>query len=662
MGASSRLHQAAQDGAVPEVAMQDSAAPQALTHPSGGEADAIQRILDAAVEHSASNADAIQRILDALHAQYRDFDEGKPADYIPELSKANPKDFGIVIATTDGRIYEVGDTGKEFTIQSISKPFTYALALKLLSPETMVTKVGVEPSGDAFNAISLHPETGIPRNPMINAGAIATTAQVMAYDPERAESLLMDFYSDMAGRRLGVNESVFRSERDTGHRNRAIGHLLRNFDVISTNPEPGLQLYFRQCSVSVTCRDLAVMAATLACQGRNPLTGAVVIDPDITTNVLAVMGSCGMYDYTGQWLYNVGMPAKSGVGGGVLAVVPGRLGLAVYSPPLDSYGNSSRGIAVCEAISSRLQLHLFNQPSRAGTAIRSCTSAERRRSRRWRSEEDSALLDQHGSRIRILQAQGVLDFAAVEELLAAMQRNASQASFLVVDLGQVLALPRVDATLLREEIEDLSALGVVCLLCRGEHLEEFWPSDNEAAAALPGHHFLSLDRALEAAEDLLLESVYATEGKGKPPSCVLGLLELLPPASRSRIEPLLERRSYAKGELVCRQGDAGDEVFLIESGLFSAVLGPPAVDTPLRFATFSPSVCFGEIAFLSRSPRTANVVAEQPGSCLVLTRALYQQLEREHPQVVIDLLVALHQDLARKLGRTNQQLQILEQS
>ena len=606
-------------------------------------------------------SDAIQRVLVDLHARYRDYDEGKPADYIPELGKANPKDFGIVIATTDGRIYEIGETKKEFTIQSISKPFTYALALKLLSDEYMETKVGVEPSGDAFNAISLHPDTGIPRNPMINAGAIATTAQVMAHDPERAETLLLDFYSDMAGRALQVNESVFRSERDTGHRNRAIGHLLRNFDIINTNPEPGLQLYFRQCSVSVTCRDLAVMAATLACQGRNPLTGTDVIDPAITTNVLAVMGSCGMYDYTGQWLYNVGMPAKSGVGGGVLAVVPGRLGLAVYSPPLDSYGNSSRGIAVCEEISERLQLHLFNQPSRAGTTIRSDTTGKHCRSRRWRSEAESDQLDRHGDCIQILQVQGLLDFAAIEELLAAMQSKASPGSILVVDLRQVLALPRVDAQLLREQIDDLAAREVRCLLCRGEHLQELWPSPEDPDLNRENGFFASLDRALEAAEDSLLASLLEREGAATPQSCNLGLLELLQPASRSVIEPLLERRHYATGDLVCRQGDEGDEVYLIESGLFSAVLGPPATDQPMRFATFSPSVCFGEIAFLNRSPRTANVVAEQAGSCLVLTREAYTRMEEEQPRVVIDLLRALHQDLARKLGRTNQQLLLLEQ-
>ncbi|MEO1002712.1 MAG: glutaminase A [Cyanobacteria bacterium J06638_7] len=619
----------------------------------------IERVLQ---RLHAPNADAIQRILEDLHARYRDLNDGKPADYIPELGKADPMDFGIVIATTDGRIYEIGETRKEFTIQSISKPFTYALALKLISADYMATRVGVEPSGDAFNAISLHPETGIPRNPMINAGAIATTAQVMAHDPEHAEAQLMDFYSDMAGRRLEVNESVFRSERDTGHRNRAIGHLLRNFDIIGTNPEPGLQLYFRQCSVSVNCRDLAVMAATLACQGRNPVTGTAVIDPEITTNVLAVMGSCGMYDYTGQWLYNVGMPAKSGVGGGVLAVVPGRLGIAVYSPPLDSYGNSSRGIAVCEEISKRLELHLFNQPSRAGTTIRSATTALKRRSRRWRSERESELLDRHGEGIHILQAQGVLDFAAVEELLAAMQSKAVEGSILVVDLGQALTLPRVNAALLHEQIDGLSRNGVRCLLCRGDHLVEFWPQDADSDPNQEHRYFINLDRALEAAEGLLLEELQRQSGQPEASSCALGLLEYLPASTRSLLEPLLERRLYQRGDLVCRQGDAGDEVYLIESGLFSAVLAPPVVEQPVRFATFSPSVSFGEIAFLSNAPRTADVVAEEEGSCRVLTREVYALLEREQPQVVIDLLRALHQDLARKLGRTNQQLLLLEQS
>ena len=207
----------------------------------------------------------IQQVLEQLHEDLAGCRDGRVADYIPELAKADPEDLAIVLATVDGRIYSVGQAEKTFTIQSISKPFMYGLALSLLSRQHMKTKVGVEPSGDAFNAISLDPHSGIPRNPMINAGAIATAAQVWQQDPEQAETTTLAFFSAIAGRELQVDQAVYRSERETGHRNRAICHLLRNAAVIEAEPEAGLDLYFRQCSIAVTCRDLAVMAATLAC-------------------------------------------------------------------------------------------------------------------------------------------------------------------------------------------------------------------------------------------------------------------------------------------------------------------------------------------------------------------------------------------------------------
>jgi glutaminase len=261
-----------------------------------------------ALEHSS----VIQEVIATLFHELQDCREGEVATYIPELAKADPEAFGIVMTTVDGRTYAMGDVDIPFTIQSISKPFLYGLALETLSQELMHTKVGVEPSGDAFNAISLDPQSGIPRNPMINAGAIATTAQVWHHDPQGAEERTLAFFSALAGRPLAVDEAVYRSERDTGHRNRAISHLLRNAAVIEHAPEEGLDLYFRQCAIAVTCRDLAVMAATLACQGRHPLTGAQPLTPSTTTSLLAVMGSCGMYDFAGQWLYDVGLPAKSG--------------------------------------------------------------------------------------------------------------------------------------------------------------------------------------------------------------------------------------------------------------------------------------------------------------------------------------------------------------
>jgi glutaminase len=457
-----------------------------------------------------------------------------------------------------------------------------------------------------------------------------------------------------------VDEAVYRSERDTGHRNRAIGHLLRNFDIITNAPEPALQLYFRQCSVTVTCVDLAVMASTLASQGRNPLTGIRVIEPGITTNVLAVMGSCGMYDYTGQWLYNVGMPSKSGVGGGVMAVIPGRLGLAVYSPPLDSYGNSVRGIAVCEWISQQLELHLFNQPPICGTTIRSATDGATRHSRRWRNSVERQRLDLHGHRIKVIQAQGVLDFAATEELLAEIQSRCTVGSFLVLDLARVITLPEVSARLIRQQFSALSWPAARPLLCNGGHLPDLWPQTEMVSNPVPPvSWFHNLDEALEQAEDLLLADLESTQALA-PEVCPLGLLERLPEDSRRLLEPLLQRRHFDEGAAVCRLGEPGGELFLIESGRFTAMLQPSEQHAAVRLATFSAGACFGEVAFLGNTPRSADVIADRGGTCLVLTRARLEELERDHPRVVIDLMRALHTDLASKLELTSRQLSLLE--
>ncbi|MEE8493963.1 MAG: glutaminase A, partial [Nitrospirales bacterium] len=287
----------------------------------------------------ASIGSPIQKYLETVHACYRDLDEGEVASYIPELFEADPHWFGICIATSDGQIYEVGESRRAFTIQSISKPFVYGMAMEDCGVEHVLAKIGLEPSGDAFNSISLHPETGCPLNPMINAGAITTTSLVGsatagAEGVPRMRRILETFERYVA-HEVAVDEEVYRSESATGHRNRAIGYMLRNFKIIEEDPMPSLDDYFRQCSISADCRDLAVMGATLANGGVNPLSGVRALDARHVENVLSVMTSCGMYDYAGEWIYRVGMPAKSGVAGGILAVLPGQLGIGVYSPPLD---------------------------------------------------------------------------------------------------------------------------------------------------------------------------------------------------------------------------------------------------------------------------------------------------------------------------------------
>ncbi len=285
--------------------------------------------------------------------------DGQVADYIPELAKARPEWFGISVVSADGQTVDVGDHQQEFTIQSASKPFVFGLALEDHGREHVLSKIGVQPIGEAFNSITLDESSNRPFNPMINAGAIAAADLVKGKDlPERVTRLL-DMFRRYCGRQVYVDNSVFTSERATGHRNRAIGHLMLNFNMVGEKIEETLELYFQQCSIMVTSRDLAMIGATLANGGVNPVTGERAIAAGYVKDVLSVMHTCGMYDYAGEWAYRVGVPAKSGVGGGIVAVIPGQLGIGTFSPPLDAKGNSVRGIQVFKELASRYCLHAF---------------------------------------------------------------------------------------------------------------------------------------------------------------------------------------------------------------------------------------------------------------------------------------------------------------
>lgn len=250
--------------------------------------------------------------------------------------------------------------GDVLPLQSISKPFTFGIAIEELGHEKVFQHVGIEPSGDAFNSIQLHAGTNRPFNPMINTGAITVTALLHARHGNGALDHLLARLSAAAGRSLSIDEAVYESERRTGHRNRAIAHLLLNFGAVHEQVEAALDLYFKQCSILVTCRDLAIMAATLSNMGQNPVTGEEVFDIRCVKDMLSVMFTCGMYDYSGQWAYRVGVPAKSGVSGGVMAVVNRQLGVATYSPRLDARGNSRRGIEACVELADELGLHAFD--------------------------------------------------------------------------------------------------------------------------------------------------------------------------------------------------------------------------------------------------------------------------------------------------------------
>lgn len=315
--------------------------------------------LDLLLGKMKSAAAPLREVLREIYDRYAAVDDGKVADYIPELAKANPRWFGISIITADGQVFEVGDCQQMFTIQSISKPFVYGLALEDHGLDHVLKKVGVEPTGEAFNAIVLDEASNRPFNPMVNAGAIATADLIQGKDYPQRVSRLLGVFSRYCGREVHVDNTVFMSERETGHRNRAIGHLMLNFGMVGDRVEESLELYFQQCSILVSAHDLAMIGATLANGGVNPITGQRAIEQKYVKYLLSIMHSCGMYDYAGEWSYRVGIPAKSGVGGGIVGVVPGQFGIGIFSPPLDAKGNSVRGIKVCQELSERFGLHAF---------------------------------------------------------------------------------------------------------------------------------------------------------------------------------------------------------------------------------------------------------------------------------------------------------------
>lgn len=315
--------------------------------------------LDLLVGRMRSAVAPMRGTLNRLYEQILPAREGKVADYIPELAKVDPELFGVSLVTAKGQSFDVGDSDVKFSIQSISKALMFGLALEDQGLEGVLRRVGVEPTGEAFNAIVLDEASNRPFNPMVNAGAIATADLIDGKDyPERVGRML-DMFGRYVGHEVFVDNKIFMSERVTGHRNRAIGHLMRNFDMVTDRFEESLELYFQQCSVLVTCRDLAMIGATLANGGVNPVTGVRAIAAEYVKYVLSVMLSCGMYDFAGEWAFRVGIPAKSGVGGGIVAVVPGRLGIGVFSPRLDTKGNSVRGVKICSELSRLFGLHAF---------------------------------------------------------------------------------------------------------------------------------------------------------------------------------------------------------------------------------------------------------------------------------------------------------------
>lgn len=360
---------------------------------------------------------------------------GVLANYIPELAEVDPERLGASIAMVDGELYASGDTDSLFTIQSISKPFVYALALADRGFERVLDKVGVEPSGEPFNEISLEDSSGRPLNPMINAGAITTHSLVGTETMNPAERMerVISGLSAFAGRSLDVDKAVYSSEIEHAHRNLAIAHMLRSHDILTENPTGVVEGYTRQCSLLVTVQDLAMMAATLANYGIQPVTGEQVVPKTVVRQVLSVMFTCGMYNAAGDWATQVGIPAKSGVGGGIIGAVPGQLGLATFSPRLDVHGNSVRGVSLFERFSSDMGMHVMNIPTVARSAIRA----------NYRIGSGEKIT-------QVIQLQGRIRFAGAERVIREIVDTHYTGTRIALDISRVYSVDEVAQHMLLE--------------------------------------------------------------------------------------------------------------------------------------------------------------------------------------------------------------------
>jgi len=595
-------------------------------------------------------ANALSDFLAKTHAALMADESGAVADYIPELLKADVKHFGIALATTDGHTYEIGDANVPFTIQSISKAFVFSLALEIFGPDRVATVIGVEPSGDAFNSIRLSADNR-PFNPMVNSGAIACSALIHEAHGQKAAEYVRHMLGRFAGRELGVDESVFNSERLTGDRNRAISYLLRNYQIIKGDVADVLDVYFRQCSVLVTARDLAVMAATLANGGINPITGERVVSPYTVSRTLSVMTSSGMYDYAGEWIYRVGIPAKSGVGGGILAALPAQFGLGSFSPRLDGHGNSVRGLKVCEELSRHFDLHMLN-----GTSdLRNCVVADYDLScvsPRGRQPHEQSILDEHKNDVRILELTGTLTFANADHIVRRVA-DTPGLQVLVMDFRRVPRMSVGAAKILAELFRALQSSRVTPVLSGVDKRSANWsilsPHLGETA-----HHFVRIDEAVEWAEDQI---IFRFGGLMRVVDAMdlaeQELLAHLAPDLVKQLHDLGAPRRFHAGERIFSAGAESASIFFLQSGLVSVKL-PDGV----RLATLVPGTAFGEMALFEKR-RTADVWADSAVRCIELPLEGFYQFRDAHPQIGEQIMRNLAGLMVRRLGRANRRIDLL---
>jgi glutaminase len=628
------------------------------TCPQRGKGGALNKPELLRAPGAAAGLSPVANYLAELHARVMELNGGSPADYIPELGKADPSLFGITLATVDGGVYAIGDADHPFTIQSVSKPFMYGYALQHHGREEVLKKVGVEPTGEAFNSIVLDEVANRPFNPMVNSGAIAVAELMNGATQEERIANMLALFSRLAGHSLAIDQAVYQSELATGHRNRAIAYMMLNTAMIRRDPSEVLDLYFRQCSVNVTARDLAVMAATLANDGKSPITGETVYDTQCVRDVLTVMNSCGMYNYAGQWSYEVGMPAKSGVSGCILAVIPGQIGIGVYSPPIDALGNSVRGIRVCEEISKEFELHAFNNRTNVRNVIRCEYRGDVVRSKRLRTPEERRVLALEGRKVAVLEVQGALFFGSTERFLRRLAQQAPETRYVIVDFKRVHLADTAAHRLIVRAARDMAGGPtelVFTSIADDGPLASLAVQVTEQETGPMVRCFKDADAALEWCEDRLL-AVSGSEGSSaKFALSELDLFKGLSPDEYRLIETIVKPLVFDKGEVIIREGSDAKLFFVIARGTVSVQIRVQGQDArKRRVASIGPGLSFGEMALLDGGKRSADVI------CYGLAVGQLQELAAEHPNIMITILGNLTRDFSERLRHANEEIGALE--
>ena len=588
--------------------------------------------------------------LERLHAELSPIRSGEVASYIPELSHADPNSFGLAITTVDGDCHSAGAAQPVFSIQSVSKPFVYAMALMDRGEEFVLSRVGIEPTGDPFNAVTLSEATGRPLNPMVNAGAIVTSTLVEGNGPDERIERVVTGLSQFAGRSLAIDPQVQQSETATSDRNRAISYLMRGAGSLELDVEDALTAYIAQCSVLISTGDLAVMAATLAGGGRNPLTGKQVVPPELITHVLTIMATCGMYDGAGEWMYRVGLPAKSGVSGAIMSVLPNQLGLAAWSPPLDTHGNSVRGVLAMENLSDDLDLHVFYPTGPPQSPIRRITTSQVLRARTGRTIREQALLDEHGGAIRIVELQGAITLLAAQEVVQALSdaEQEDRTWWLVLDESQIAYFHPGAHKLVGEALQTLADSGVSIRIVTGSSYRN---RRQEAAWRQPT--LTDRDIALQQVEDELISQHAGgtTDVETAVPLTQCQVLEWLSPEHLRVIEPYLVEHDYLAGDVIKQTDAEADGIFWVISGEVDMLIPVGGLQDSARFRGIGPGGSYGEISLVDLGFEGGRVVATKATTLVHLPLAAWEQISETAPDVAQSLLGAVARVLASRQHR-----------